>query len=120
MCLAQFAVSYTYRAKPPKTAVFDTDGNSELKSTTQKIFNHDIFLPKNINLKAGFGHMYLRTQPLVLRIHTSKNKEGHEKYYSEMLLFSHWTNESKELPLDMDACILQFKKGRKKLKQIGS
>ena len=32
----------------------------------------------------------------------------HEKHYSEMLLFSHWTDESKELPLDAETCIAEY------------
>ena len=111
MCLAQFATSYIYQAKPPKTAVFDKDGVSELRSE-QKIFNHDIYLPRHIAIKNGFRNMRLRHKPAVLRIHNSKYKNGHEKYYSEMLLFSHWVDEKKELPMDEDACYKEFVKRR--------
>ena len=115
MCLAQFAISYTFKAKPPQTVVFDKYGVSKLKSPNQKIFNHEILLPKNILLEGGLGHMYLRLQPRVLRIHTSKNKENHEKYYSEMLLFSHWKHEGKDLPLEEEACIAEFAKRQKEI-----
>ena len=107
MCLAQFAIGYTYQAKPPKTAVFDEDGNSNLKSM-QKIFDQDTCLPRHIKLKDNLGNMRLRFQPAVLRIHTSKNKEGHEKYYSEMLLFSSWTDEENELSLQEVECLAEY------------
>ena len=32
MCLAQFAISYTFKAKPPKTAVFDKDKSLKAQS----------------------------------------------------------------------------------------
>ena len=69
--LAQFAAYYTFKAKPPKRAVFDKDGKSILKSLNQKVFNHDIFLPKNIILQGGLGQLYPRAHPKVIRIHTS-------------------------------------------------
>ena len=109
MSLAQFATSYTYQAKPPKTAVFDDDGVSQLKSV-QTIFSCGIFLPRHISLEEGLGYMRLRRHPAVMRFHTSKNKEGHEKYYSEMLLFSHWTNETDELPMKEYECMKEYKK----------
>jgi hypothetical protein len=89
MCLAQFATSYTYQAKPPKKIKFDKNGNSRGRSS-KKIFNQDTFLPTHISLKDGLGIMRLRKEPAVLRIHTSKHKDGHEKHYSEMVLFSPW------------------------------
>ena len=116
MCLAQFATSYTYQAKPPKTAVFDDDGVSQLKSV-QTIFNHGIFLPRHIFLEEGLGYMRLRRHPAVMRFHTSKNKEGHEKYYSEMLLFSHWTNENDELPMDEVPCMEEYTKRKEEIDQ---
>ena len=111
MCLAQFATSYTYQAKPPKKVKFDKNGNSRGRSS-KKIFNQDIFLPTHIALKDGLGIMRLRKEPAVLRIHTSKRKDGHEKHYSEMVLFSPWMNEEKELPQDEDACIEEYIKRR--------
>ena len=41
--------------------------------------------------------MSLRTYEAVLRIHSSSKKEGHEEYYSELLLFYPWRNELDEL-----------------------
>ena len=40
--------------------------------------------------------MRLRTYPIVLRVHSSKRKEGHEKHYVDLMLFSHWRDEIKE------------------------
>ena len=107
MCLAQFATSYTYQSKSPKTAIYDEDGNSEKKSL-QKIFNCETNLPTHIALKDGLGKMRLRFEPAVLRIHTSKKKEDHERHYSEMLLFSPWTDEENELPQDENECLAEY------------
>ena len=71
MYLAQFATSYTYQAKLRKTAVFDNDGVSQLKSV-QKFFNHGIFLPRHIFLEEGLGYMRLRRHPAVMRFHTRR------------------------------------------------
>ena len=107
MSSAQFAKSYIYQAKPPKSVVFDKDGNSQNKSF-QEIFNQKTLLPKHIALKDNLGYMRLILQPAVLRFNNSKNKEGHERYYSEMLLFSHWKNEEKEFSLEEDNCMAEF------------
>ena len=111
MCLAQFATSYILQKKRPKKTMFDEDGNSHIKSA-QTIFNQDTFLPKHIVLTDGLGVMRLRWEPAVLRIHTSKYKEGHEKHYSEMLLFSPWVDEEKELPQEEDDCLAEYIKRR--------
>jgi hypothetical protein len=41
--------------------------------------------------------MRLRGFPSVLRIHSSKKKEGHEQYFSELMLFYPWRNEIEDL-----------------------
>ena len=48
ICLAQFAISYTFKAKAPETILFDKDGVSKLKSSNQTVFNHKTLLSKNI------------------------------------------------------------------------
>ena len=58
--------------------------------------------------------MRLRSYPSVLRIHDSRKKDkDHEKFYSELLLFSHWENEELDLPAD-DEEICQAKYIEKK------
>ena len=42
------------------------------------------------------GYMRLRAIPSILRIHSSKKKEGHEQHYSELLLFVPWRDEEVE------------------------
>ena len=55
--------------------------------------------------------MRLRTFPAVLRIHSSKRKEGHEQYYSELLLFSYWRNEVNEFYANSpEECIAEHEK----------
>ena len=111
MCLSQFAISYTYaqKSKLPKSVVFDDDGVSIQKSK-ESIFNTDEFLPQYIDLSSkNLGVLRLRSFPAILRIHSSKKKEGHEQHYAEMLLFSAWINEAVELPREFDPCIYAYK-----------
>ena len=59
--------------------------------------------------------MRLRTYPIVLRIHSSKRKEGHEQHYSELLLFSHWRDEIKDFHRHSpDECMAEYE-NRKEL-----
>ena len=99
MCLAQFSISYIYASKIPKKATFDEDGCSN-ECSHQTIFNSDISLPKYICLDNDFGKMRLRGFPAVMRIHSSKKKDGYEEQYSELLLYSSWRNEVNEFHPD--------------------
>ena len=97
VCLAEFATSYTPITKLPKNIQIEEDGCSIDKNPSfEKIFNSEVFLPKYISLLDGFGFMRLRTYPIVLRVHSSKRKEGHEHHYAELMLFSHWRDKIKE------------------------
>ena len=116
MCLAQFAISYIYSGKLPKKTEMNKDPEndefncSRLKSKDQIIFNQNKYLPKYIALKDGLGIMRLRSYSSVLRIHDSRKKDqDHEKFYSELLLFSHWENEAMDLPADdEDRCKAKY------------
>ena len=95
ICLAQFASHYTYTTRVPKNVKFLDDGGSTSFSS-QKIFCSDRCLPRYVKLTTS-GFMRLRSIPLVIRTQHSKKKEGHEKHYSELLLFLPWRNEMVEL-----------------------
>ena len=78
MCLAQFAIYYTSIKHPPKTAVFDENGASE-RLSSKKFYNREEFLPQYVKLTSeNLGFLRLRTFPAILRIHSSKKKDGHE------------------------------------------
>ena len=101
MSLAQFSIFYTAIKSPPKKVVFDNNGASEAKSSKQ-IFNTEDFLPHYVELRdKKLGFLRLRTFPSVLRIHSSNKKDGHEKYYSELLLFVPWRDEREEFYRDL-------------------
>ena len=107
MCLAQFAIEYSYSKTPPKDTVFIEGSSTSLSSKT--IFNSDIFLPTCICLEPKrLGFMKLKRTFKVLRNHTSKKKEGVEEHYSEMLLFSAWRNEIRDLKRDVKECYNQY------------
>ena len=100
MCMGQFAISYVYASKVPKRIIFDENGCSN-EVSDQRIFNSNTKLPKYISLEAsGYGKMRLRSFPAVMRIHSSKKKEGHEQHYSEMLLYTAWRDEKKQFHAD--------------------
>ena len=95
--LAQFATHYSFTNRPPKKLKFDEvkgngfmDDDSMLSSRV--IFGSDTNLPRYFKLLDG-GFMRLREKPAILRIHSSKKKEGHEQHYSELLLFTPWNDE---------------------------
>ena len=48
--------------------------------------------------------MRLRDTPYILRIHSSKKKQGHEEYYAELLLFYPYRNEENDLTTDEIQC----------------
>ena len=112
LCLAQFATSYPPINKLPKNILMDKDGCLlDEQQSFQKIFNSDIYLPKYISLNDELGFMRLRTYTIVLRIHSSKRKEGHEQHYSELLLFSHWRNETEDFHrLSPEECLAEYER----------
>ena len=72
-------------------------------------FNTEEKLPKYICLSNDLGKMRLRGFPAVMRIHTKK--KGHEKLYSELLLYSSWRHEESEFyPDDEVLCAEEYKK----------
>ena len=98
--LAQFATHYSFTSKVPKKLKFDeatgigsTEDDSMMSSRV--IFGSQTKLPRYLKLSGG-GFMRLREKPAILRIHSSKKKEGHEQHYSELLLFTPWQNEKSD------------------------
>ena len=91
ICLAQFATSYDFSAKPKEDIIFE-DGASHIKGSL-KFFGFDDRLPKFVQLKSG-GYMKLRSSPFILRIHSSKKKQPDEGKYSELLLYFPWQSEN--------------------------
>ena len=103
ICLGQFAISYSYTSKVPKRITFNEDGCSNEFSDQTIYHNTTIKLPKYLSLENG--KMNLRRFPAVMRIHSSKKKDGHEQQYSEMLLYTAWRDEEKFHADDERKCI---------------
>ena len=63
-------------------------------------------LPMTIKLLDNLGYMKLRQERSVLRRHKIReDKNPHEYYYSQLLLFRHWRNEEKDLHRwDLEEC----------------
>ena len=114
--LGQFAICYSSQSRVPAKITFceETSGDGEYShqlSDDLRIFNTATYLPLWIKLKAGKGTMKIRTKAIVLRYHLSHKKNGHEEFYSEMLLFSPWRDEVAELhPDSPEDCIEEYKK----------
>ena len=108
MCLAQFAISYIPASKVPKRIIFDDDGCSN-EWSDQEIFHEPKKLPRYISMeKSGYGKMRLRAFPAVMRIHSSKKKEGHEQHYAELQLYTPWRDEKNLFANDVRKCIEKF------------
>ena len=60
--------------------------------------------------RSGYGKMRLRFFPAVMRIHSSKKKEGHEQHYAELQLYTPWRDEKKLFAQDERKCIEKFYK----------
>ena len=106
MNLAQFATSYEPVTKKQinEEAIFEND--KDFSNNTGPLENHITGkeLPKYIRLLDGSA-MKLRTFPMILRLHASKNKATpHERIYAELLLFWPWRDEEKLHPDDEDKC----------------
>ena len=122
--LAQFATSYEPCSKVRKNVRWNSELNiSDEFSVDMKIIGledeEDIYLPKYINLKDSMGYMRLRGKRIVLRFHSSKKKETHEGFYSEMFLFSHWRMEVTELhPDDPEECQKAYEVRFEEIKRV--
>ncbi len=104
LTLAQFATIYEPRRTVPKKIVF-VDGMSEDDGVATLISNPDKVLPRYLKLNDEIGYMSQRGEPSILRLHSSKKKEGHEQYYAEMLLYLPWRDEEMDLKrFDPGAC----------------
>ena len=105
MCLGQFASVYMLATKVRKDTVWSEDNKncSELLSHLE-LFNEDgTRLPQYIDLREfNLGIMRARTDPIVLRTHSSIRKEGDEQYYAELVLYLPWRDENTLRPKDPD------------------
>ena len=119
MCLAQFAICYSNIKSSPKTVVFNENGGSE-KLSSKKIYNTEEFLPQYVKLTSEkMGFLRLRTFPAILRIHSSKKKEGYEQQYSELVLFCPWEEEETDFCRnDKTRCIEMYEARKEEINSI--
>ena len=102
--------------------IFEKESNSFGETSTenegeskQNLYH---LLPKYISLRDGLGLMRLRANPAVMRIHSSRNKDGHEQQYSELLLYTNWRNEEDEFcPDNGKECIKEYNKRKDLIKR---
>ena len=100
---SQFATSFVYASTIPKGTSFNDDGCSSVLSE-QTILNSSTKLPKYISIKYEHGKIRLRPYPAVMRIHNSRKKEGHEREYLELQLFTYWRDETLFYAKEMEKC----------------
>ena len=106
MNLAQFATSYVPIKKKEINEEKEFEGDKDYSRNTGSLKNHITGeeLPKYIRLIDG-SPMKLRTYPMILRLHASKNKATpHERIYAELLLFWPWRDEEELNPNDEGEC----------------
>ena len=113
MCLAQFAISYDpMRAQDAKNKAFKEGVYGEDKDQVITSWNpqFEVPLPTHIQLGGNLGYMKLRGVPAVLRLHKFReDKNPHEYFFSELLLYRPWRNEEELHPHDIDACLRLLK-----------
>ena len=116
MCLAQFAIYYdTHSAANTAKKQDECNDDQSAMDDSEEDKPHRIMsgntcketiLPKLIRLKKNLGPMRLRKIPAVLRIHKLKeDKNPHEFYYSQLLLYRPWREETELKQHDLDACL---------------
>ena len=106
MNLAQFAISYVPVTKKQINEDEIFEEGVDHSRINGEMTNHITGgkLPKYIRLTDG-SPMKLRTYPMILRLHASKNKTNpHERIYSELLLFWPWRSEDDLHPHDEEEC----------------
>ena len=92
LCLAQFATTY----EPCRKKNLKLEGNVSEEKIELCHFITWEHLPKFIRLQNG-KIMEARTKMKVLRLHSVRNKVGHEENFAKMLLYLHWRNEKGDL-----------------------
>ena len=117
MCLAQFASCYTYTTKVPKKVEFNKADGSSATFSNKVIFGTDKQLPHYIQVDEN-KYFRLRQQPLVIRTHPPKRKEGHEQHFTLLQLFYKWRRESEDLFRHFpDKCIALYKEHEERILQ---
>ena len=113
ICLAQFATMYdTIPATQIKGIHFENNASNE--EGTIQIITHSreqsgLYLPKFIKLINNHGFMKLRTFPSVLRLHKfNKTTNTHEFFYSELMLYRPWRNETELFESNLELCLSLF------------
>ena len=112
MCLAQFAISYDRMSakdaqkKDFVDGCYGEDSNQVITSWNPQ---EEINLPTYICLGKNLGYMRLRSVPAVLRMHKFReDKDPHEYFFSELLLYRPWQNEAELHPHNLEACLNLF------------
>ena len=112
MCLAQFAISFD-----PARGKLEKDEESVAEdleiSSDQRIVSwnpdHEVPLPSKIKLSKNLGLMRLRGHQAILRMHKFReDRDPHEYFYSDLVLYRPWRNEKELHPKDFEACLQLF------------
>ena len=121
ICLAQFAISYDMMTHRESSKQKFVDGSGDI-STDMIVSWHpslETGLPEHIKLENDMGCMKLRSKRAVLRIHKIKeDKNPHEYYYSQLLLFWPWREEEKDLELNNAKKCLELFTGRDEIENF--
>ena len=113
ICLAQFVMYYKLI---PRTQIkglkFENDITTlnDTKKVITFLDENESELPNEIRLAENLGYMRLRSFPAVLRNHNfNQDSNPHEYFYSELLLYKSWRDESELFQSDINKCIELFK-----------
>ena len=108
-----FAMAFTSSLRSLESTLKEASRDLEnMNKEVAELRKYDAVLKHVRDRLAKESHSYpktLRSYEAVLRIHNSKQKEGHEEFYSELLLFYPWRKERDELKRSHpDDCIKMY------------
>ena len=114
ICLAEFATNYdTMSSRQASKINFQNDyqGINMDKINAHWNENLETQLPMYIQLNGGkLGFMKLRNHPSILRLHKLReDKDPHEFFFSELLLYMPWRSEDEIFPNNLERCLALFK-----------
>ena len=112
ICLAQFATNYDTMTERQATKVNFSNGYAGLptgKWISSWSNTLESEMPRYIKLDSKLGNMKLRNHPSILRMHKFReDKDPHEFFYSELLLYRPWRSENELFPNDLRRCLELF------------
>ena len=118
LTLAQFGTSYVRASPIPKRVVWEENISIEVGELNDFITNEP--LPKYLRFELERTVIYRsRRSSIVLKVHVSSKKPGHEELFAEMNLFTPWRDLEHDLGMsNPEKCKALFQSKQKQLLSV--